>query len=81
VAKIVAKDVPMYHTTVTYDSEIHGFAMHLDGELIGFARTVQEAEATLEQILLELSSKQYHQAHHDHQFQESVAMARESELV
>lgn len=71
----------MYHTTITYDSEIHGFAMHLDGELIGFARTFQEAEATLGQILLELSSEHYHQSHEGHQAQESVAMARKNELV
>ncbi|NTW04172.1 MAG: hypothetical protein HGA19_23375 [Oscillochloris sp.] len=49
----------MYEKTITYDPETRDFAMYLDGELVGFARTYQEAEVTLDQIVFELLSGQY----------------------
>lgn len=49
----------MYRKEIIYDSESRDFAMYLDGELVGFARTYQEAEATLDQLVFELMSGQY----------------------
>ena len=36
-----------FHKSIIYDPETHDFAMFLDDDLIGFARTYQEAEVTL----------------------------------
>ena len=33
------------------DRETRDYAMYLDGDLIGFARTYQEAETTLDELL------------------------------
>ncbi|MCS6883367.1 MAG: hypothetical protein RMK84_10030 [Oscillochloridaceae bacterium] len=44
----------MYEKTIIYDPETRDFAMYLDGELVGFARTYQEAEATLDELVSEL---------------------------
>ena len=49
----------MYCKEIIYDSETRDFAMYLDGELVGFARTYQEAEITLDQLVLELSQSDY----------------------
>ncbi len=38
---------------VVYDQETHDYAMYLDGELVGFARTYHDAEVTLDQLRLE----------------------------
>ena len=38
---------------VVYDRETHDYAMYLDGELVGFARTYHDAEVTLDQLRLE----------------------------
>ena len=38
----------MYRKEIVYDRETHDYAMYLDGELVGFARTYHEAEVTLE---------------------------------
>lgn len=46
-------------TDIVYDSETHIFAMYLDHELVGFARTRQEAEITLHQLVYELQSGHY----------------------
>ncbi|NJN67131.1 MAG: hypothetical protein HC884_10665 [Chloroflexaceae bacterium] len=48
----------MYRTRIVYDREIQEFAMYLDGELVGFARTGQEAEDTLNQLIGELMNSQ-----------------------
>lgn len=39
---------------IKYDRETHDFAMYLDGELVGFARTYYEAEVTLDQMVFDL---------------------------
>jgi hypothetical protein len=49
----------MYEKEIVYDPETRDFAMYLDGELVGFARTYQEAEVTLDQLVFELLSGQY----------------------
>lgn len=38
---------------IVYDRETHDYAMYLDGELVGFARTYHDAEVTLDQLRLE----------------------------
>lgn len=49
----------MYKKEIIYDPETRDFAMYLDGELIGFARTHHEAEVTLDQLVFELLRSQY----------------------
>lgn len=49
----------MYRKEIVYDKETGDFAMYLDGELVGFARTYHEAEITLDQLVLELMSGQF----------------------
>lgn len=49
----------MYEKAIVYDPETRDFAMYLDGELVGFARTYQEAEVTLDQLVFELMSGEY----------------------
>ncbi|MCG8347595.1 MAG: hypothetical protein MI924_07415 [Chloroflexales bacterium] len=49
----------MYHKEIIYDPETRDFAMYLDDELVGFARTYQEAEVTLDQLVFELVNGQY----------------------
>ncbi len=49
----------MYRKTIMYDRESRDYAMYLDGELIGFARTYQEAEVTLDQLVFELLHGNY----------------------
>lgn len=46
----------MYRQEIVYDRETRDFAMYLDGELVGYARTYREAEITLEQLVFELMS-------------------------
>lgn len=48
-----------YEKEIVYDPQTRDFAMYLDHELIGFARTYQEAEVTLDQLVYELLSGQY----------------------
>jgi hypothetical protein len=49
----------MYEKEIVYDPETRDFAMFLDGELVGFARTYQEAEVALDQLVFELINGQY----------------------
>ncbi len=44
----------MYHKEIIYDRETRDYAMYLDGELTGFARTYHDAEITLDQRVWEL---------------------------
>lgn len=44
----------MYTKEIIYDPETRDFAMYLDGELVGFARTYQEAEQALNELVYEL---------------------------
>lgn len=46
----------MYEKSIRYDRETRDYAMYLDGELVGFARTHHEAEVTLDQFVFELMS-------------------------
>ena len=46
----------MYRKEIAYDRETHDYAMYLDGELVGFARTYHEAEVVLDQLVFELLS-------------------------
>lgn len=46
----------MYDKSIQYDRETRDYAMRLDGELVGFARTHHEAEITLDQLVFELMS-------------------------
>lgn len=45
----------MYEKEIVYDPETRDFAMYLDGELVGFARTYGEADETLDALIAELS--------------------------
>ena len=49
----------MYRKQIVHDRATRDYAMYLDGELVGFARTYQEAEVTLNQLIFELSSGHY----------------------
>ena len=49
----------MYQKEIIYDRDTHDYAMYLDGELVGFARTYPEAEITLDQLIFELMSGDY----------------------
>jgi len=49
----------MYRKQIVHDRATRDYAMYLDGELVGFARTYQEAEITLDQLIFELSSGNY----------------------
>lgn len=49
----------MYRKEIVYDRETRDFAMYLDGELVGYARTYREAEITLDQLVFELMSGQF----------------------
>lgn len=49
----------MHNKEIVYDPETKDFAMYLDGELVGFARTYQEAEATLDELVYELLNGNY----------------------
>lgn len=46
----------MYRKEIVYDRITRDYAMYLDGELVGFARTYHEAEITLDQLVFELMS-------------------------
>lgn len=49
----------MFRKEIEYDRETRLYKMHLDGELVGFARTYHEAEVTLDQLVFELISGQF----------------------
>jgi hypothetical protein len=46
----------MYRKEIIYDRETRDYAMYLDGELVGFARTYSDADATLDQLIAELAT-------------------------
>jgi hypothetical protein len=48
----------MYRKEIVHERKTRDYAMYLDGELVGFARTYQEAEVTLDQLIFELMSMQ-----------------------
>ncbi len=47
----------MYRKMIVYDRKSKDFAMYLDGELVGYAATYLQAEATLNTLVYELLSK------------------------
>jgi len=49
----------MYRKNIVFERESHDYAMYLDGELVGFARTYYEAETTLDQLVFELLHGNY----------------------
>lgn len=42
-----------HQKAIVYDRETRDFALYLNGELVGFARTYQEGEATLDALITE----------------------------
>ena len=51
-----------YRKEIVFDRETRDFAMYLDGELVGYARTYHEAEITLDELVFELLSSGDHSA-------------------
>jgi hypothetical protein len=49
----------MYRKEIVYDRETRDYAMYLDNELVGFARTYHEAEVMLDRLVYELISGEY----------------------
>jgi hypothetical protein len=47
----------MYQKEISYDRETRDYAMYLDGELVGFARTYQEADAALDALVFEMMNR------------------------
>jgi hypothetical protein len=47
----------MYTKQIKYDRDAKQFAMYLDNELVGYARTLLEAETTLDALVFELLSR------------------------
>lgn len=45
-----------YHTSVIYDDKAREFAMYLDGDLCGYAKTRDLADATLNQLVYEMKA-------------------------
>lgn len=43
-----------YRKEIVFDRETKDFAMYIDGELVGFARSYSEAEVTLDELVFEL---------------------------
>lgn len=72
----------MYRKEIVYDRETRDYAMYLDGELVGFARTYHEAEITLDQLVFELLSGQYFRRDADQarELLETGALATATEL-
>ena len=42
---------------IEWDPETRDFAMYLEGELVGFARSYLEAEQTLDELIAELTAE------------------------
>lgn len=45
---------PTYTKEIVWDRETRDYAMHLSGELVGFARSYVEADETLDALIFEL---------------------------
>ncbi|HMO58725.1 MAG TPA: hypothetical protein PKA05_15100 [Roseiflexaceae bacterium] len=48
-----------FQKEIIFNRDTHDFAMYLDGELVGFARTYREAEVALDQLVFDLLSSAY----------------------
>ncbi len=44
----------MYRKEIVFDRETRDYAMYLDGELVGFARSYYDAERSLDALIFEL---------------------------
>ena len=44
----------MYRKEIIYDRETRDYAIFIDGELVGFARTYQEATVMADELISEL---------------------------
>jgi hypothetical protein len=44
----------VYRTEIVYDRQTRDYAMYLDRELVGYARTYADAEATLDALISDL---------------------------
>ena len=53
---------PQLRRAWEFDRETRDFAMYLDGELVGFARTPREAEDTLNELVHEILTRAYGKA-------------------
>lgn len=49
---------PTYTKEIKYDFEMHDYALLLDGELVGYARTYHEGETTLDKLVYDLLNPQ-----------------------
>lgn len=47
----------MYRKLIVYDRNTRDFAIHLNGDLVGYAATYLQAEAALNTLVYELLSK------------------------
>ena len=47
----------MYRKSIVYDRKTGDFAMHLNGELVGYAATYLQAESALNKLVYELLSR------------------------
>lgn len=43
----------MFEKSIKYDRETRDYRMELNGEFVGYARTYQEAEVTLDQLVFD----------------------------
>lgn len=57
----------MFQKQIAYDRQTKDFAMYLDGELTGYARTYLEAEISLNELAYELLSQGYFPTNHETQ--------------
>lgn len=48
----------MYVKEIVYSPDTRDFAMYLDGDLVGFARTYIDAENKLDELVYELLTKE-----------------------
>ena len=55
----VTGSTPAFEREIIYDRTTRDYAMYLDGELLGFARTYHEAEVTIDQLVFELVAAPY----------------------
>jgi len=44
----------MFRKNIMYSRDTRDFAMYLDGQLVGYAQSYLEAEAVLDQLMMEL---------------------------
>ncbi len=55
------RSLSMHRKNIMYSRNTQDFAIYLDGTLVGYARSYLEAEAVLDQLLMELLRAGYGQ--------------------